>query len=142
MTSANDSKSNPDVSDHLAEANNAKATGGGVKAGSTDFGPSTAATQGGTGSVGADASRSVSAGQTGSSDEALPRSAGTIGAAGNSVTATGRPTSDDSRGGTGAAGSGAVVNDRAVDIVEGRAAGPVGNLANQRPPQDHDEDQQ
>lgn len=155
---------NQNLPDHLAETNNAKATGGGLDAGTADLGSSTAPAHGGRGAAGTDSSRT----RTGSVNDTEPGGPGRAGAHGNSVTATGRPITDTNRdgigdpalsnpdanarqqdslpletGGTarsaagtslgnrggGAAGTGALVNDRSVDIVEGRVGGPEGNVA-------------
>jgi hypothetical protein len=79
-------------------AQDAKAVGGGLEAGSTDFGPDTKAMEGGRTTAGAGDSRSTS-GRTGNAAaETSPAAAG-----GNSVLNTGRPTQGDSRSAIGAA---------------------------------------
>jgi hypothetical protein len=173
MSRDDDNNSNPDVPENLARTENAKAIGGGLDAGTTDFGPRTAPAQGGRTGAGSDSGRSY----TGSPNERSTRGdpedpPPNSGAAGNAVLNTGRPMRGDERGaigevahpdepspetdpreqdsgffvpvgqtrsaagssignrGGGAAGSGAVTNDRSVDITEGRVGGPEGNLAN------------
>src|SRR4051812_9062697 len=79
-------------------AQNAKAVGGGLESGSTDFGPNTRATIGGRTSAGAGNSRSTS---NVTPDTATQESRAAAG--GNSVLATGRPTQGDSRAAIGAA---------------------------------------
>jgi len=79
----------------------AKMVGGGLEAGSTDRGSNTSPmTGGGTGFAGGGAGTSQDGAIEGGDPDVGP---GRAGAGGTSVTATGRPMSDDARGGIGAA---------------------------------------
>lgn len=145
----------------------AKMVGGGLEAGTTDFGSSTAATQGGRGGAGTSSSRTAGNGIRGPAATDAP---GNISGFGGGHLVTGRPTQVDDRSAIGAAAvsggpSGAVQDagsgqnpggptrtgagttsvgtaggglagkpasgrtDRAVDMVEGRTAGPEGDVA-------------
>jgi len=79
-------------------AQNAKAVGGGLEDGSTDFGPDTKATIGGRTTAGTGNSRSTGDSTADTAAQTSPAAAG-----GNSVLATGRPTQGDSRAAIGAA---------------------------------------
>lgn len=103
----------------------AKAVGGGLAAGSTDFGPSTAPIHGGRGAAGTSTSRTSQIG--------APATGGGSGmaAAGNSVLNTGRPTRDDSRsaiGGEPRTGRPAPDRDSADSIRSAAGMTGLGNI--------------
>lgn len=82
---------------HMNRTNNAKAVGGGLEAGSTDFGPNTADAQGGRAGANSDAGRSYTG-----NPEARQGGDAMAGAGGNDVTNTGRPLRSDAREAIGA----------------------------------------
>ena len=99
----------PDVMDPgLSRGAAGKAVGGGLQAGTTDFGPATSSMHGGRAGAGSRTSRTTEVGSMGGEASADAGSLGTAGpgpgggsgltaAGGNSVLATGRPTRADSR---------------------------------------------
>lgn len=124
-----------------------KTVGGGLEAGSTDTGPSTAPMQGGRGGAGTDAARTT--------EGALePSGEGMSGAGGNSVRNTGRPMQPDARRGIGGepapgadrpgAANPADPRARPVDITEPAAGAPnfVGHERGQSPRSTADEPHQ
>jgi hypothetical protein len=93
------------VGTQLGRTGAAKAVGGGLEAGTTDFGSSTTPMSGGAGGAGSGAARTTGSGSiSGTGADGGPADApGMVGAAGLSVSVTGRRMDPDGGGTTGAA---------------------------------------